>query len=453
MSEAIGFFPAPALSRGLRARLAEDRAFLSGALVDSDGLFAFALFAPMLFIVELGTFGALLFVLVVLFGVWFRPGALSETLRGRSFALAVPAYAALSTLWSDAPLETLKHAIEFAFTVFAGIQLASTRNPKSTVFGLFLAFALYAAASLAAGNTVDVGNAGAKALAGLAESKNEEADIAATGLVISMFVFVIGLAGRSALQTMAAALAGAMQGYETIEAMSAGALAGSAAAAIVLALVLVLRNMGRTVRFAALSFASACALASAALFEASSGDALRWLAAIFGKDPTLTGRTYLWYRARDMVGDHPLWGAGFAAFWRQGNLDAEGLWRYARISTREGFNFHNTLYDALVSLGAVGATIFGVVLAAGAAFLMRRYVRRPSYAACFWIAIGAYFVIRMPLECVGLTEFYFSTALLFAALSSGRSPGGAAWRPIRPQGGSREAGAAIAGANGPSPAL
>ena len=49
-------------------------------------------------------------------------------------------------------------------------------------------------------------------------------------------------------------------------------------------------------------------------------------------------------------------GRGYYAFWRQGNLDAEGLWRYFGIDSRGGFTFHNTLVDILVTLGWIGAS-------------------------------------------------------------------------------------------------
>src|SRR5581483_2182010 len=80
-------------------------------------------------------------------------------------------------------------------------------------------------------------------------------------------------------------------------------------------------------------------------------------AAIFDKDPTFTGRTYLWYRAEPVIQQKPLLGHGFAAFWRPGSIDAEGLWRWAGVKHTVGFNFHNTFIETLVQLGIVGLVV------------------------------------------------------------------------------------------------
>jgi exopolysaccharide production protein ExoQ len=389
-----------------------------GRILDWDGVFAFALFMPMLFIVQFGSYGAVFFLLVTFACAAVRRRQLCALLADRWFVLLLPVWAFTSALWSNVPLETVKHSAEFTITVVAALLLASPRNPRAMLVGLFWAFIFYIAVSFVAGNTVAVGNTDMRAFSGLNESKNQLASIAGTGLVISVFVFAIGLERRSVLLSAIAAASCVLEGLAAIAALSAGALAGSAVAIGVLALLFALRRAGKFARGTLVATACAGAFALAAVFEFAGSDVLHWLAASFGKDPTLTGRTYLWYRAGQIVAENPLLGKGFGAFWQQGNLDAEGLWQFAKITTRTGFNFHNTLYDSLVSVGWIGTCILLLTFGVGLFRLGSGYAGRPGLVVCFWLSMAAYIFIRMPTECVGFNEFYFSTVLLYAALGA-----------------------------------
>ncbi|HEY3778694.1 MAG TPA: O-antigen ligase family protein [Rhizomicrobium sp.] len=413
----------------------EDRRFASLPVFDRDGIFAFALFTPMLFILQFGSYGALIFVLATLAFAVLRRRVLVAVVRERAFLLVFPAFAVISTMWSNVPYETLKHSLEFAVTILAAILLCAPKNPRSMLCGLFAAFALYTAVSFALGHRVDVGDDGARAFSGLNDSKNEEADVAAVGFVISLFLFFAGLWTRKFAQAAVAGPAALLQAYVIAAAMSAGAVAGAAASLAALLLLFTLRRLGAAARALVLTAGTLFGLCVGGVFELSGSTLVRSIAEMFGKDPTLTGRTYLWARARELIAEHPILGQGFGAFWQQGNLDAEGLWQFAQITTREGFNFHNTLYDVLVSLGAAGAVIFALSLLVGVARTAFGYIRQPGYVACLWLALAAYLFVRMPTECVGINEFYFSTVLLFAALGAARPlsrSAGMNWaRPVR----------------------
>jgi exopolysaccharide production protein ExoQ len=83
---------------------------------------------------------------------------------------------------------------------------------------------------------------------------------------------------------------------------------------------------------------------------------------IFGKDSTLTGRTYLWEQGWLAAQQHPVLGYGYAAYWIQGFADPERLWAEFYISTRTGFHFHNTYIETLVELGFIGMTILAFII-------------------------------------------------------------------------------------------
>jgi exopolysaccharide production protein ExoQ len=119
-----------------------------------------------------------------------------------------------------------------------------------------------------------------------------------------------------------------------------------------------------------------------------------------------------------MIAEKPLLGHGFQAFWRQGNADAEGLWRFAGIDGRTGFNFHNTGVELLMQFGWLGALFVGAVAAAGVVLLVRRFVVRPDTMTCFWLAFVAFELVRTFYETIAPIPFYFSNILLAAAFAS-----------------------------------
>jgi len=159
-------------------------------------------------------------------------------------------------------------------------------------------------------------------------------------------------------------------------------------------------------------------LVAALNYRALSGAMIEMGARFFDKDLTLTGRTYLWQRAYDLIAETPWLGKGFHSFWLQGNPDAEGLWQYAGITSREGFNFHNTAIEILVHLGWFGLVVCTLVVVIALGILIARFLIRPNLFICFWLSVLVYELVRTPIESIGITEFYFSTVLIFMAMGS-----------------------------------
>jgi O-antigen ligase len=86
-----------------------------------------------------------------------------------------------------------------------------------------------------------------------------------------------------------------------------------------------------------------------------------------GKDMTLTGRTYIWYRVVDAINRRPWFGYGYEGFWQ--------FWRGAdnpalliRLSEADGFlphHSHNGYLDIGLNLGWLGLAAFIVSLLTG----------------------------------------------------------------------------------------
>ena len=387
--------------------------------LDTDGLFAFALFVPLLFIVQLGTIGAAIIAALTPLYLCMRRRKLTAALAPRTFLFVLPAVALLSVVWSEAPKETLKGALELGLTVLAGLLLSSARNQESVLRGLALAFIVYIVVALVQGGTVGIGvGPGGQAFSGLTNSKNLLADIAASGAIISMVVAIMGFSRRKWIWAFIGLLGVALAIQAITGARSAGAMLGLMMGVGAVGLLLPLLAAGKIVRAWLTSVVAVCLIAVGLSYRSLAQAMVDMGAQVFDKDPTLTGRTYLWYRAADLIAEKPWLGRGYQAFWQQGNTDAEGLWRYFGITDRSGFTFHNTGVEILVALGWVGLIVVAATMLAGVIALVRRFVVRPDLALVCWVGLLLYQLARTPIESIGLAPFYFSTVLAFGALGA-----------------------------------
>ncbi|HYG25741.1 MAG TPA: O-antigen ligase [Caulobacteraceae bacterium] len=391
------------------------------ARIDLDLCFGFAMFLPMVFILQLGMKGAAAFVLATVGYAALRWREVHKMVLPRLILFVPAGLACFSMIWSEMPTETLKQGLELAGTIFAAVLIASARRPDMALRGMALAFLIYVVVSLAAGGTVTVGSTGV-AFSGLGKSKNLVADIAATGLIITLGAAWLAARSRNWLWALGLGAATVLEIMVVMQARSAGATLGLAVGLGVLFALAALSVLPKVMRVL-LGAVLAMGIVSIGVFYRAISTALAEATiALFDKDPTLTGRTYLWDRAFDLIREKPLVGLGFQAFWHQGNAEAEGLWRYAGITSRQGFNFHNTFVELLVHLGWIGLVLIVAVLLISVFAFAVKFVRKPTPLLCVWGALLMYELVRMPIETIGFYPFYFSTVLMFGALAMGLEP-------------------------------
>jgi exopolysaccharide production protein ExoQ len=267
-----------------------------------------------------------------------------------------------------------------------------------------------------------VGSVGSEAFSGLTESKNLMADIASTGLIVSLAVTMMSIRDRKWLWASMSGAAVLMDLYAVVAARSAGALVGLATGLAPLLVLSPLIAGGKALRGWLTATVALVLVALGLNYRTITTAVVSLGATLFDKDPTLTGRTYLWYRAFELIREKPLLGRGYHSFWLQGDIDAEGLWRYAGIVDRGGFSFHNTLIDLLVTVGWIGAGLLMTAVAIGAVALVRRFVLRPTAPLVFWIAIFLYELSRTSFETLGIQPFAFTTVMVFGALGAAFGP-------------------------------
>ncbi|HUZ13429.1 MAG TPA: O-antigen ligase family protein [Caulobacteraceae bacterium] len=406
---------------------------------------AFAIFLPLMFVGQITSAAPALSFGFTLIYVWIRRRELAGVLRQNWLLLLIPAYALVSVIWSGYPGITAKHSFELMLTILGGLMLSASRHPASVLTGAAAAFALFLGVSFAYGHSVGVGTMGLsdqelRAFSGLNAGKNLLAMTAAMGLLSALFVFCRSVRRLWLISAAVSGAALAMEAYLVVAARSAGASIAVVLAVAAFAVMSALGALGPRARAFVTALLVACLAAAGLVAEAFAhaitSDALQ----IFHKDPTLTGRAYLWYRSRDIIAQHPWLGRGFEAFWVHGNMDAEGLWQYAGITNRGGFNFHNTLIELMVTFGWVGTCFITAVFLVACAALLRRCIREPSLVSGAYIAFAVFQISRMPFESLTPSPVDLGTLLIFIVLGYGFAQG----EPRRMSVASAGSGAALA---------
>lgn len=407
------------MSVGLRSQKSE----LGQAAVEAA--LSFGILLPLLFVNQITSAGpAASFVFTGLYA-WAHRHRLGEIFARRWVLLAVPALALVSIAWSSYPDLTAKHGLELTMTVAGGLMLSASPRPRAMLTGAFAAFALFLAVSLALGHSVGVGDVGdvaggdEQAFAGLNGGKNLLAMTAALAALISLAVLCFSLRRLALIMTAIAAATLAMEGYLIWIGRSAGATVATLLAVLAFAVIALLGAFAPRARVFVSATLVAALTALGAWGYTFAGSVTATALDLFHKDPTLTGRGYLWYRAGDIIREHPLLGHGFEAFWVRGNIDAEGFWRYAKIPERSGFSFHNTMIEMLIDFGWLGAALLLTVFAVACWALLRRAVRAPSLPAAFFVALLVFNIARAPFESLSPNSVDFAFLLTMAALGFG----------------------------------
>ncbi len=135
---------------------------------------------------------------------------------------------------------------------------------------------------------------------------------------------------------------------------------------------------------------------------------------IFGKDSTLTGRTYLWQQGIEAAAQNPAIGIGYQAYWVQGFAEPERLWKEFFIASRAGFHFHNTYIETAVELGLIGVLILAVTFIATLWGHLRRLIEDVrNDESYFLFGITVLLLIRSFVEIDVLTPYNVGSFLLY----------------------------------------
>ena len=385
----------------------------------------------LLLTVRLGTLGAAGFIALWMLFILAWPRFSADAMLRTALPWTLPVFAMASAIWSQAPDLTLRIAAEYLAITGIAVVMVGVLPAEHLLASWMLALIPVVLVSGAIGGQ-QFTETGDVAAIGIFGSKNNFA------LHISEMFFVcmaVLASSRQRRWLRLIALIGIIAGPVLLwHAKSVGALAVFLPSLLVLGAVIALGRLPGRARKLAIVGALTLGLAGAAVVAPVAENAKATLLEAVGKSGDLTGRGLLWERARILIAQHPLGGTGYAAFWVQGNPEAEALWQAEHIASRGGFHFHNFYYETLVELGytglAVGLTLYVVTGLA----VCRWAVRSPGPESGAFAAFMVFFCLRSFVELdlaggFGLSALLLPAAWLYATARMRRAPARAAPEP------------------------
>jgi exopolysaccharide production protein ExoQ len=283
---------------------------------------------------------------------------LSRHLSSAWLPLLFAAYICFSVFWSHAPSITARAAIQYLSHILCAYIAARTISVRTLIVGSLIGIFFVLLYSLRVGGYAYDSFDETYNFVGAFGSKNQVGFFGSLGI----FFYIVFLAffRRDRISLIWTAPIGLLSAYMLVIAHSATSMASLPAALGIVAMLAMSKVLSR--RYRRVLFAvGACALVGGVMAALNLG-LLDFVLGIFGKDSTLTGRTYLWEQGWHAAQQFPILGYGYAAYWVQGFAEAERLWAEFFITTRTGFHFHNTYIETLVELGFVGVTLISLVI-------------------------------------------------------------------------------------------
>ena len=335
----------------------------------------------------------------------------------------VPALALASVTWSQAPAATLRAALELILTISMATLTAGVVRPRAFVSAILVSLVFGAMASLAFGRSGMDGLSGTTVFMGVFASKNTMAMFMSLLMIFATAVFADS--GQKLPMRILAGFSFLLAIPLLLKARSAGALVTTVISFSVMGLTVIYARMNARERMLILTVAGIITIPiSVAVTTLAINGTLAlafsdFITGVLGKDPTLTGRTVLWNIALNQIHNRPMLGDGFSAFWIQGNLLPEGIWRAFHIDSRSGFSFHNTYLELAVDLGWLGVAALAVTLWLAFQRSVRLALDVPGWTTACFVTGMVCLLTRSIDEADVPAPFSFLTYLLFVIASYG----------------------------------
>lgn len=321
----------------------------------------------------------------------------------------IPLYCIASVLWSDYPALSARLGIFLALTIAIAISIGSHLSIQTIARFTFWSHLVPVVLSFAIGNISSSGP-----WSGIFSSKNM---FAIYGLIL-LISGILALSIYKNIYMRAIVYASIVISIAVlIGAQSVGTLVSAFTTLIAYVTFMLLRKYEMSTRISLLLMAILASLVGVVLNELV-GELLVQLIVSTGKDPTLTGRTDLWAKAIEYIGQNPVFGLGYRAFWVQGNPEAEELWRMFYIESRSGFHFHNTYLSNAVEIGLLGMALQLYVLWSISIRVLKLAFVQPQPILA-WAAAFVFLVLtRSLVEVDVFSEFSAITFILVCIASS-----------------------------------
>ena len=324
--------------------------------------------------------------------------------------IAFGVLACLSTFWSAASPVTARGGVQYLSHIACALIAARTMNIRTMSLGMLAGVFLVVLFSLVFGvyhyDPID----GTYSFVGAFASKNLLGFFSSLGIYFG-FACIVILRERGVWRLLAL-ISGGLSAYALLASQSATSIIATAATLSgMIALSGILLFSPRT-RKTFVLVGTVLAVATAVI--GLNIGALDLLLGAFGKDATLTGRTYLWAEGMAAARENPFFGVGYQAYWVQGFAEAERLWDEFYIGSRSGFHFHNTYIEILVELGFVGLLLAGVIIVrVPLGHLVRLLNEKQNLASYVGLGIGIMLLVRSFFEVDVLHPYALGSFLLY----------------------------------------
>lgn len=382
----------------------------------TESILLFVCFMGILFNILFGTIAALSFLISgVLFCILYENKLLDLLIKNK-LLLAIPLLTIVSSVWSDIPLITLRGGIQLLLTtVFAMIIAAVVRFDsfiKIAGFCFFITMFLCLTSDRYAIN----GLTGEHNLIGIFNSKNFLSMNAAFSVFVGCTIY------RNHNYTKKLKLFGLalviLSFSVLLKTKSLGSIVTTTLVLIVALFYIFYQKIyiPKLVRsnlnwLIVLSFLT-LVFGLIVIGNSSSFDNVMY---DLGKDPTLTGRTFIWSRGLESITENPIFGLGFQSAFYVGNPLAEEIWEFAHVPSGAGFNFHNMYIDITVEMGLLGGFIFILLLGKFIRLLANNKKLEFGSKEGFALMVFLYMFLQTFLEAGWFSQFTISHFLICAA--------------------------------------
>jgi exopolysaccharide production protein ExoQ len=281
-----------------------------------------------------------------------------DYLRNTKLVWAIVVLAFVSVLWSDAPGFALRRCVNLAATSAFGLYLAFRYSQRQLLQLLCWACALAIVGSLiVVALRPDVGIDSAltnNAWRGVFVQKNTFGRLMSLGVLVSLFLAFDSKTYRWA--------------YSISAMLCASMIVAARSATSAMAVPILLALLWLFTKARQRSMLRVCVTASLVLIGITSALALLFdssdLAALLGRDTTLSGRVDIWSAVLPKILDHPWLGYGYSTFWMGMESQASAdIWSILHWHVPHS---HNGFLDLVEELGVVGLVLFlaGMIVSA-----------------------------------------------------------------------------------------
>ena len=364
----------------------------------------FLIFASLLFNSMIGTLAAVIFLSA---GILLSVLNFSHTLfhiKKNYFLFIIPLLATTSFVWSDNPFLSLRGGIQLIITTIIAIVIAEQVKFRTMLYSASVAMMLAMIASFLVDRSARVGIE--IAMIGIFASKNYLSIHTALSLFFGMMI-ILDENNRTVYKFIGTILC-VTSIMVLIKAQSVGSIV-TTAVAIIISILIVKYNktqIPKLLRYIVDHWIPIILILVilAVIYSINMGYFDDFMYEL-GKDPTLTGRTWIWEKGFEKIISNPILGSGYQGVFFRGNPLAEDIWEAFLVPSGAGFNFHNMFIDISVDLGLIGFVLYCLWICL---FYIRLiHIDKPSFHKKEFLAvlIITYLFLQTFLEAIWLRQF------------------------------------------------